>query len=79
MSGIAGVLLVEIKRECPDCGGMGNVLSTRASATPPARLHCFACRGRGWVLSDIGKLLAEVLKTGLDGDFAVSDHTHHIH
>jgi DnaJ-class molecular chaperone len=64
MSGLVGVLLAEVKQECPDCGGMGTVLSLRSTAVPPPRMHCFACRGRGWVLSDIGRLLAEALKAG---------------
>lgn len=73
------LILDEAKADCYRCEGLGQYLNTASPKMPYPRLHCHECHGRGWTLTDIGQLLAEILSVGLNGDYAAHDHTHTVH
>lgn len=72
---ITAALLAEARQECVECGGMGSSI-TRRGDDSIAKLHCYPCHGRGWVLSERGVALVELLRVGLDPHFAPKDHGH---
>lgn len=72
------LILDEAHAECEYCGGLGYVYNHTSKKDPMPKLHCFDCHGRGWKLSDMGQLLADTLRAGLDPHYAPASH-HHDH
>lgn len=78
-------LIDEIREDCPRCDGMGQYhvppptrLAPGEKSPEPRRAHCWDCNGRGWVLTEWGRLLADVFKVVLADEFASKDHVHNL-
>lgn len=51
-------ILELLRDECNDCGGLEFIYLEKGG-----KVLCTGCHGRGWVLSEAGKIIAETLLT----------------